>query len=94
VAAADVLIYLGDLAPVFAGARHALRAGGLFGFSVEASDAEDFVLRPTLRYAHSVAYLRELAASHQFVFEFIEPRIIRKEKGSDVDGFHAILRRS
>jgi predicted TPR repeat methyltransferase len=66
----------------------------LFAFSVEASDAEDFVLRRTLRYAHSVAYLQELAASHQFVCEFIEPRTIRQERGSDVNGFHAILRRS
>lgn len=94
VAAADVFVYIGDLSPVFAGARQALRAGGLFGFAVEASDAGDFVLRPTLRYAHSAAYLRKLAASHQFVCEFIGPRIIRQEKGSDVNGFHAILRRS
>ena len=66
----------------------------MFGFSVEASDAEDIVLQHTLRYAHSVAYLQQLAASHRFVFEFIEPRTIRQEKGSDVSGFHAILRRS
>jgi len=94
VAAADVFVYIGDLSPAFDGVRHALRAGGLFAFSVEASDAEDFVLRRTLRYAHSVAYLQELAASHQFVCEFIEPRTIRQERGSDVNGFHAILRRS
>jgi predicted TPR repeat methyltransferase len=93
-AAADVFIYIGDLAPVFDGVRHALRAGGVFGFSVEASDAEAFVLQPTLRYAHSVAYLQELAASHQFVCELIEPRTIRQEEGTDVNGFHAILRRS
>ena len=93
VVAADVFVYIGELAPVFHGVRQALRAGGLFAFSVEANDGKDFVLRPTLRYAHSIAYLQMLAAIHQFVVEIIEPRIIRQENGSDVDGYHAIMRR-
>jgi predicted TPR repeat methyltransferase len=36
--------------------RRALRSDGLFCFSVEAAREGDFVLRPTLRYAHSIAY--------------------------------------
>ncbi len=36
--AADVFIYIGDLAPVFAAAATALRPNGLFAFSVEALD--------------------------------------------------------
>lgn len=55
--AADVFVYIGDLSRMFGGVRGALRDGGLFGFSVEATDEADFVLRTTLRYAHSVAYL-------------------------------------
>src|SRR5207302_1633468 len=38
VLAADVFVYLGDLAPVFAAARLVLRAGGWLAFTVEASD--------------------------------------------------------
>jgi predicted TPR repeat methyltransferase len=61
--AADVFIYIGDLAPVFRGVRRVLAAGGIFCFSVELSATEgvDFELQPSLRYAHSERYLRELA---------------------------------
>jgi predicted TPR repeat methyltransferase len=67
--AADVFVYIGDLSQVFRGVRGALRDGGLFGFSVEASDGEEFALRSTLRYAHSVPYLEKLAGDHRFILE-------------------------
>jgi predicted TPR repeat methyltransferase/Flp pilus assembly protein TadD len=92
--ATDVFIYIGDLSSVFRGARCALRDGGFFGFSVEASEAQDFVLRATCRYAHSVAYLRKLAEDHGFVLETIESRVIRQQDGSDVVGYLAMLRSS
>ncbi len=92
--AADVFVYLGDLSGVFAAVRSRLRAGGHFGFSVEASEGEDVVLRSTLRYAHSAAYLRELARQHGFVVEAIESEVLRQEDGSDVLGHLATLRRS
>lgn len=38
--AADVLVYLGDLQPLFGAARLALREGGVFAFTVEADDAK------------------------------------------------------
>ena len=66
VIASDVLIYLGDLAPVFAGVRQILRAGGRFVFSVEAADQSDFELGTTRRYRHSKRYLDRLAAEHGF----------------------------
>jgi predicted TPR repeat methyltransferase len=91
--AADVFIYIGDLSRVFHGVRGALREGGLFGFSVEVSEDQDFVLRATRRYAHSRAYLRRLAEEHGFVFETLESQIIRQQDGTDVVGDLAILRR-
>jgi predicted TPR repeat methyltransferase len=92
--AADVFVYLGDLSGVFGAVRSRLRAGGLFGFSVEASEGQDVVLRSTLRYAHSAAYLLELARQHGFVVEAIGSEVLRQEDGSDVLGHLAILRRS
>ena len=92
VVATDVFIYIGDLALVFAGVREALRDGGWFGFSIETSDTDDFVLRPTRRYAHSVAYLQKLASDHRFVMTSIEPGVIRQEQGLDVNGYHALMR--
>jgi predicted TPR repeat methyltransferase len=91
--AADVFVYIGDLSRVFQEVRGALREGGLFGFSVEAGAEQDFVLRASLRYAHSAAYLRKLSQAHGFVLETIESKVLRQEDGSDVIGHLAILRR-
>jgi predicted TPR repeat methyltransferase len=90
--AADVFIYIGDLSGVFHGARGALRRGGAFCFSVEAGDEQDFVLRATLRYAQSAAYLRRLADDHGFVLDAIESQIIRQQDGIDVIGYLVLLR--
>jgi predicted TPR repeat methyltransferase len=90
--ASDVLVYIGELSAVFHGVRGALREGSFFGFSVEASEDQDFVLRATRRYAHSRAYLRKLAEDHGFVFERVESHVIRQQDGIDVVGDLAILR--
>lgn len=92
--AADVLVYLGDLSRLFHEVRRGLRGGGLFGFSVEAGESQDFALRSTLRYAHSAAYLRKLSDHHGFVVETIAPKVLRQEEGKDVVGYLAILRRA
>jgi predicted TPR repeat methyltransferase len=90
--AADVLNYLGDLSPAFAGGGKALRSGGLFCFSVEAAEEGDFTLRATSRYAHSENYLRRLAERHRFAVESIEPQALRRDRGTDVVGYLAVLR--
>ena len=88
----DVFIYIGDLGEVFAGASSALRPGGLFGFSIETSETGDFVLRPTRRYAQSLAYIRRLAAEHGFEVATCEPTVLRKEHGADTEGAVVVLR--
>jgi predicted TPR repeat methyltransferase len=93
VVAADVFAYIGDLSRVFHEVHGALKGGGLFGFSVEAGEGREFVLRPTLRYAHSAAYLRRLSQAHGFIVETIESKVLRREDGDDVPGHIAILRR-
>ncbi|MBX9775112.1 MAG: tetratricopeptide repeat protein [Xanthobacteraceae bacterium] len=90
--ATDVFIYVGDLAPVFPALRRALRPDGLFCFSVEAADGDGFVLRSTLRYAHSIGYLRRLAAQNRFNVEMIEPQVIRRGVHGDIDGYHIVMR--
>ena len=60
VTAADVFMYVGALDRIVASVAAGLSAGGLFAFSVERHDGpEDFVLRPSRRYAHSEAYLSQ-----------------------------------
>jgi predicted TPR repeat methyltransferase len=84
--AADVFIYVGELSPMFQSVRRVLC------FSVEAADGNDFVLRTTLRYAHSIGYLQALAARYQFIVETIEPQIVRRDSGTDIHGHIAVLR--
>jgi predicted TPR repeat methyltransferase len=62
IVAADVFIYVGDLAAVFRSARRILGPGGCLAFTVEpATTGQDIQLLPSLRYAHSEAYIRRLA---------------------------------
>ncbi|MEP7183918.1 MAG: tetratricopeptide repeat protein [Betaproteobacteria bacterium] len=91
--AADVFIYIGDLARVFDGVARVLEAGGLFVFSVEAADGDGYVLRPSRRYAHSTAYLQALAREADFAVVRIDEDAVRQESGSDVDGRYIVLRR-
>ena len=60
--AADLLIYLGTLAPLVAAAAGALRPGGLFCLSIETGDQAPFVLLPSGRFAHARSYVLALAA--------------------------------
>lgn len=92
--AADVLIYIGDLAPAFEAAAHAVRPGGLFIFSSEAGPVGTrYELAPaTRRFTHSREYLHHLARIHGFVemsFEDIIPRI---EHEQPVAGYLVVLR--
>ena len=94
VLAADVFIYVGDLEPVFARLARAM-AGGVFCFSVEAlDDGADLRLLPSLRYAHSPAYLARLAAGHGFEVAAMTPAPVREDQGEVVEGLYVVLRRS
>jgi predicted TPR repeat methyltransferase len=62
VVAADVLIYFGDLRPVWEAARAALRPGGLLAFSLEAADGDGYRLQQSGRFAHSLDYVRSSGA--------------------------------
>ena len=102
-AAADVLVYIGDLDPLFGAARRALRAGGQFAFSVEVleqggaqagvalASGNDYALRPSGRYAHAAAYLQELAARHGFALRALDRCTLRQDSGVDVAGMLAVM---
>lgn len=91
--AADVFIYVGDLAPVFAAAHAALEPAGVFCFSAEAagSEANDFELLPSLRYAHAQRYLRELAARHGFELLALVRAPMREDQRKPVEGLFVYL---
>ena len=87
VLAADVFIYLANLADIISGCAQILEHRGLFAFTVETHDGEGIVLGEKLRYAHSEVYVRTalLAAGLQLLL--IEPASIRNEGGATVPGF-------
>jgi predicted TPR repeat methyltransferase len=91
--AADVLNYVGDLAPVMDAATKALRSGGLFVFTVEAlGEGERFELnRRSHRYAHAERYVKHVASIHGFVMRSMEQVAIRMEAGRPVSGFLVVL---
>jgi predicted TPR repeat methyltransferase len=71
IVAADVLIYFGDMAPLFAAAADALAPGGLLAFSTELGEPGDqgWRLLPSARYAHADAYIRDVSASRFRIVE-------------------------
>lgn len=91
--AADVLIYLGDLAPTFAAVARALRPGGLFALSVEHAMAPGYRLGDKLRFAHSADYLRTAATAAGLAVISLEPAAGRTEGGNPVPGLIVVLRR-
>ena len=92
VVAADVFIYIGDLAPVMAAVARVLAPGGVFAFTVEhEAGAAPFVLRRSLRYAHSEAGLRALAAAHGLLVRQARPLVLREEQRQPVAGLVLVL---
>jgi predicted TPR repeat methyltransferase len=92
--AADVFIYVGDLAPVFPEAAGALRPGGRFAFVVEADDGADYVLRPTRRYAHPPQYIRALARSCGFARRSSRRALLRMQGTRPIEGDVYVLQQT
>ena len=99
--AADVLVYIGDLVPVFAAAARALPPGGYFAATVERLPGEPaapagatFALGPTRRYAHSEPYVRVTAEAAGFLIRLMEPCSPRREKGIPVPGLLFVAERA
>lgn len=93
VVAADVLVYVGDLAVVMAAAALALELGGLFCATAERCDGDGFVLGPSRRFAHSPAYVRRMAAEAGLEIVVLEEAVPRWEKGEPVPGLVIVARR-
>jgi len=89
--AADVLIYVGDIAPVLKAGKQALRTGGKFLFSVESLTGSSYRLGVSGRYQHSDAYIKLLAKTEGFQIIHQENSILRTESGQGVAGILYLL---
>jgi len=95
--AADVLVYFGNLAPVFAQVKDTLRPGGLFAFSCETPGVDDgsaagYALTASNRYAHARAYVHVTAHGAGFDLVADEAAGLRREHGLEVAGRLFLLR--
>ena len=92
--AADTLVYLGDLARVFAGVRQRLRPGGQFLFTIERKEGDGFELGPKRRWRHSESYLRELATPSGLDVAGLVACAPRHEANVPVEGLAVALSRN
>ena len=92
--AADLFVYVGDLADVFRSAARSLRAGGLFAFSLERHAGEGFVLTSKVRFAHSLTYVRELSRSHGFSELHVREIALRRSGAGEIAGWLVVLQSS
>lgn len=96
VVAADVLIYVADLGPVFAAAARALAPGGLFAFTTQAQaeGGPEVVVGADLRVRHATSHVLRVAAAAGFAVAVQSAEWARRERGEPVPGLVAVLRRT
>jgi predicted TPR repeat methyltransferase len=91
--AADVLIYFGDLAPVFAAAARVARPEALFALTLERAEIGGWHLGARHRYAHSAAYVVRTASCTGWRVLRLDPASTRTENRSPVPGWLVLLQR-
>ena len=93
VIAADTLVYLGDLEATMQGVVCALKADGLFLFTVEKKEGEGFELGPKRRWRHSESIVRGLARANGLELAGLLACNPRTEAGVPVEGLAVALRK-
>jgi predicted TPR repeat methyltransferase len=92
--AADVFVYINDLAPVLSAIARVLAPDGVLAFTVETHAADGTALLPTLRFAHGEACVRTVIASAGLALAHLAAAPVRSEKGRPVDSLVVIARAS
>ena len=83
--AADVFVYIGDLATVFKLCKRRLKDQGLFAFSVEKEEGNHYHLQDTARFAHSEHYIQSLAKEMGYRIEMQSTIIARLQEDKDIE---------
>ena len=91
--AADVLVYVGDAAPLFDALAPRIPPGGLFALSIERRDDGTFALEPTGRFSHNPEHIAALAAGAGFEVRAARDAIIRHERRAPAHGALIVLQK-
>jgi predicted TPR repeat methyltransferase len=94
IVAADSLVYIGDLQPLFAAVAAALTPDGLFAFSVELFEGDGYRLEPTMRFAHARAYVEATAGQADLRPLVVQSASTRREAGADAPGLICVFERT
>lgn len=92
--AADVFVYVGRLETIFSLVSEALKPGGHFLFSVEASWSDkEFVSHSSGRFSHSQPYVQFLAQQQGLKIIEVQQVVSREQRGQPVFAFVFLLRK-
>jgi predicted TPR repeat methyltransferase len=94
VACIEVPIYVGDLWPMTGAVAACLKPGGLYVYSIETLATGTYRLLPTQRFAHSIKYVENIAASFGLTPVAGLDTVIRVEMGVPVQGYVGVLVKS
>jgi predicted TPR repeat methyltransferase len=92
--AADVFVYFPDLATILSVTSRILDPGGILAFTVETHSGEGAILRDTLRFAHSEAYVRTALEHAGLSLLSLQAVSTRTEKKNPVAGLMVVARRA
>jgi len=90
--AADVLCYVGDLAPAFAAIRARLIEFGHLAFTVEAGSGAPYALGPAQRFRHDPHAIERWLTDAGFERLACERAVLRRERREPVDGLVFVAR--
>jgi predicted TPR repeat methyltransferase len=88
--AADVMVYVHDMAPLLREAARVLTPGGLLAFTAETHAGDGVVLVEGLRYAHGVSHVRTAVEAAGLALTQLEAASSRTESGAPVPGLVAV----
>jgi len=92
--AADVLVYVGDLAPVMMAVATALQPGGLLAFTLQASTEAEFRLGADQRFSHSEGYVTDAVSAAGLNLMTLTHSSFRQERKIDVPGLLIVAAKS
>jgi predicted TPR repeat methyltransferase len=91
--AADLLVYIGDLTPLFLKVARVLAVDGLFAFTAESQGDDAYVIGSEMRYAHSRSYVEKTASQAGLSVRLLKPDSTRSNKGVAVPSLIVVLLR-
>jgi len=94
VIAADVFVYISDIAPVVTAIARNLVSDGLLAFTVETHSGGGVKLLPTLRFAHGETYVRDVLEAAGLAVANLIAAPVRSERGVPLDSLVVVARPS